>query len=177
MISVENYDTLVLDSSGQPTNGVSEPSLCGLSVQVYCNWLNVTASHLWRSGSITPTPVICTMMKGELTILDLSMVAVRGPQQGIYFACWFLHNLEPMGMTGLACYGLVDDHYVGVAPGSVKFHQDTLAHWISRKVVPPIFDALPWQSALRFNQGDALRFTNAQLPILPTPVGQAERIT
>lgn len=174
-LKLSDWDVLALDERGQPTNAVTEPSLCGVRAEAYCNWVNVVDASLWREGSITPSPVVSTVMHGEISILDLTVVAERGPEHGVYFAAWFLYNGQPVGMAGLACWGWGEGQVYRGVPASAVAHLVKLINgWVNDKIVPPAFADLPWHSALRFNQGDAQAARRAGLPIAPTVVGEAD---
>lgn len=174
---LSNWDVLAVDECGRSSNGVSEQSTCGVSVFPYHNWLNISCQSSWQQGSLQPNPIIGTLRDGELTILDVTIVAVRGPADGVYFATWFVDNEEIRATIGLSCYGFVSEQeYQGVTAEHVTFLRSTLRDWVSSRRVPDLLGGIKWNSSKigRFNQGDA-KISLATGQMIPfTLVGQAK---
>lgn len=165
------FDAITWDEELHPSNGISSPSEAGLTVEIHRNWLHVLAPSLWRPGSL-PSPVVLILSEGEGTILDVNLVARRGPQDGIYFAAWTVNGfaLIGAGVRGTSA----PPSYQGVTVASYEFLLSTLADWTAESRIPSHLLAQP-ANPLRFNQGNAWIARGAGTPVLDvSPVGQAQ---
>lgn len=171
---LSDYDVLALDERGQSMNACTERSPCGVQVEAYATWLNFVHAEGWRAGSLSPPPVVATVREGEMSYLDCTVLCVRGPQLGAYFAAWHLEGDTVRGMAGLTCVGAGPGAYEGVRPASVAHLRALLARWAVERLIPQAFASLPWDDAWRFNQGDARFARGIGAPIPATPVGAAE---
>lgn len=111
-----NWDTLTLDLDGIPCNGTFDSPM-GVVVDVYKNTLEIR-EHIQPN-------IIVRLTHGSLTYKDVSIRAIRGPQGGIYFACWTTqqeaNNYSYAGMVGCGVFGFDASVWVGVTPRSVAF--------------------------------------------------------
>lgn len=164
-MALSNWDLLVLDHDGRPCDG-SFTSPEGVEVEFYKNWLYVRDEKSGGSGSFT-RPTVMQIDDGTIRYKDVEIVAVRGPQAGIYAVVWVAHHdrqergksVPVTGMAGCAVNGYRRRVWVGVTPESVEF----LRHELNLKGedgdyvrnVPDVFRSLPFDSAERTNQGDA----------------------
>lgn len=124
-MALSNWDTLAVDLEGQPIDG-SFTSPGGASVAIYKNWLYIRDEKAWHDGSFVK-PTIMQIQHGELDYHDVDIVAIRGPQNGVYVACWHVSKKTVTGMVGCGVSGYYGSEWVGVQPESVKFLQE----WIS----------------------------------------------
>jgi hypothetical protein len=182
-MSQSDFDLLAVDESGRPTNGVSEPSPCGVQVEVFHNWLNIRDRTGWREGALTPVPIVGTFLHGELTYQDVTLLAVRGPQEGIYFVTWFTDSRQVYATLGIGCHGWVQEGpvrgspqipvYRGILPSSLEFLNFQIQEWLSQQRIPVSLARVSLEQAMRFNQGDAFVTRGANFPVPCTRPGEA----
>lgn len=156
-MALSNWDTLAVDETGAPIEGASFASDNGLvKVAFYKNWLQVSSAQMWSDGGGFVSPVIATIQEGELRIGNLEILAVRGPQSGIYACVQQLvrdsAGYRRRGMVGCSCYGFMDqsDLWVGITDAEVNF----LRGFMLQRLEAPFRD-INLAGAVRFNQGDA----------------------
>ena len=71
---------------------------------------------------------------GHITYKDVSIQAIRGPQNGIFGAVWHeswnkeTKDMDFNGMVGCGVYGFEGEEWVGVMPSSVLFLKEALTH-------------------------------------------------
>lgn len=144
-MALSNWDTLSLNQDSEPTNG-SFTSPLGVEVSVYKNWLYVRDPHAWQEGGRFIEPIVMQIEQGTLTYKDVQIVAIRGPQNGVYAVIWSTQyhdndedgNYVPPTVTGMIGIGvsgfeepedaksLDDVKWVGVKPESLKWFIDKL---------------------------------------------------
>lgn len=71
----------------------------GLTVESYKNWLCLAHPTL-RTASYVPG-YVGEIWSGAVQVLDLCVLAERGPNEGIYFACW--DRAKTVCMIGVGC--------------------------------------------------------------------------
>lgn len=173
-MALSDWDLLVLDHDGKPCDG-SFTSPEGVEVEFYKNWLYVRDEKSGGSDSFT-RPTVMQIDDGTIRYKDVEIVAVRGPQAGIYAVVWVTHYgrqergkpVPVTGMAGCAVNGYLRRVWVGVTPESVEFlrhelnvkyaHSSRVPEWQRGEYVrdvPDVFRSLPFDSAERTNQGDA----------------------
>ena len=148
-MALSNWDTMAFALDGQPIAGTfTSPS--GVVVSVYKNWIYVEDDKAWTEGSGYSHPVVLEVQEGRLTYKDVDMVAIRGPQTGVFvFAA--SHPIGPdgkrdhktdIGMLGIGVYGYDDrGEFVGVT-------QETL-DWLRAKLSEKVkVDTSGWDPAL-----------------------------
>lgn len=171
-----DWDAFACDERGNSTNGVSEPSACGVTVEITTNWLSIRQPSIHLAASPLPPPVIATVIEGEISIFDVTIVAARGPQDGIYFACWFPEADSFIGMVGVGCFGWTQPRlapYVGVLPSSIKHLFSLIDSWAEANRIPRLFRTLSSVNCRRFNQGDAFVAAGAGIPLPSSVPGAA----
>lgn len=82
-MALSNWETLAVNAKGEPINGVFVSKL-GVKVDFYKNWLYVADEAAWVEGCRYTKPTIMNVDSGEFTYKDVTIIAKRGPQQGIY---------------------------------------------------------------------------------------------
>jgi hypothetical protein len=120
-MALSNWDTLAVDLSGTPTDGVFiSPS--GVRCEIRKNCLYCTDKEK-RTLSIE---------HGIARYADVEIASVKGPQNGIFVACWSVQysgsNPVWTGMIGCGVYAYDNETFVGVSSDSLKFLQE----WILR---------------------------------------------
>lgn len=141
-MALSNWDTLSVDLNGQSTEG-SFTSAGGVTVAFRKNWLYIHDPKAWTEGGSFVESIVAQIDEGVLVYKDVSIKAIRGPQQGIYVVATSgqFYDNSMIGMIGCGVYGFGNEEqdgvgedgyppFVGVRPESLKFLQD----WISRKV-------------------------------------------
>lgn len=157
-MALSNWDTLAVDEAGAPIEDASFTSDNGLvTVGFHKNWLQISSPEMWSDGGAFVNPVIGSIQEGELLIGNLEILAVRGPQSGIYACVQQLvrdddGSYRRRGMVGCACYGFMDqsDLWVGITENEGNF----LRGFMLQRLEAPFRD-IDLSGAVRFNQGDA----------------------
>lgn len=106
-MALSNWDVLAVDEHGTPTNGVLKTA-DGVTVHFYKNWLYIDDPASWRKGAFT-TPCVSQVWHGAMDYRGVSIMAERGPQEGVYAAVIYptygpLYHV----MVGIGCYGFAD---------------------------------------------------------------------
>lgn len=104
-----NWDTLAINETGASANGVLVSPL-GVKVLIYKNWVYVQDESAWSEGCPYMKPYVMEVHAGHLTYKDTTIVAVRGPQNGVfaYVSC------GSKVMLGCGVYGYQGKKWVGV---------------------------------------------------------------
>lgn len=163
-MALGNWATLAVRFDGTLIDTVKvdwQKSPSGVLVEIYKNWVYVNDELRPHASNDTFVhPCAMSVRQGDLTYADWSILACRGPQDGIYLAAWFHEQREERsaeprrvhGFVGCGVYGYDDHTWVGVKPGSVDF----LRGWIAS-----VADELPEQASKvvipfeHVNQGSA----------------------
>jgi hypothetical protein len=139
-MALSNWDTLAVNLKGEEIDG-SFTSPLGVEVSFYKNWIYVRDPVAWQDGGKFVKDTVMQISEGVIDYKDVSIHAIRGPQNGIYafVHSGYEHDDTFRGMIGCGVYGFGDasdgvdeDGYapwVGVRPSSREF----LQNWISRK--------------------------------------------
>lgn len=132
-MALSNWATLALNLDGKriDTVGTEWPvSKLGVRIEIYKNWLYVSDAKAWRDGGTYVEPIVMQINHGELNYLDWHIVAVRGPQQGVFVVATTRDGDKLTGFVGCGVYGYDDHRWVGVEPlTSFKF----LKAWVTAK--------------------------------------------
>lgn len=180
-MALSNWDTLAMTSDGEPSDGVFISPL-GVKVEIYKNWLYVHDAEGWKEGGKYIEPVVMEIQDGNVQYKDVSVLVVRGPQEGVYVLVWsgYRYNDTFVGMAGCGVYGFDDSsEWVGVDRSSLQF----LKKWIEERVVKydvslpdgsKFLSSEAWDASVRFNQGDAYFAAHVGTSVPGTPPGEAE---
>lgn len=190
-MALSNWDLMAVDGEGKSTNGVFAAS-SGVNVEIYKNWLYVSDEKAWQENCRYVKPVVMEIQEGMLFYKDISIVAFRGPQDGVFCVVWnnFYpekkegENKEPeailTAMVGCGVYGYDErGEWIGVTKETLEFFVYTLK---TGRGFENYVDDLPvelrninFDNSVRFNQGNvyfAEAFSNDSL-IQATKVGEA----
>lgn len=155
-MALSNWDTLAVNQTGESTNGVFVSPL-GVSVEFYKNWLYVRDKQGWNKGGRFVEPTVMQVEHGVLHYKDVSITAIRGPQNGVYAVvqstvypphltedcakckakakayrheqnCPDFVDTKYFVMVGCGVYGYSGEDWVGVDDESKKF----LVDWIQK---------------------------------------------
>lgn len=132
-MALSNWDTLAVSLEGEPHGGVFV-SPGGVRVEFYKNWIYVYDEKGWTEGGNYVEPCVMELQYGSVTYKDVTIQAVRGPQNGVYGAAWSYkpnketEKYEYTGMIGCGVYGFEGEEWVGVTPASVEFLKQILSH-------------------------------------------------
>lgn len=128
-MALSNWDRLVFGLEGVPVEDFVSP--LGVRVEPYKNWLYLHDPATARSVREPFTgQVVAEFTNGAIRYRDVELVAVRGPQEGVYWAAWSgsEHDGSLRGAVGCGVYGYDDDgRWVGVTAESRDFLQQLLA--------------------------------------------------
>jgi hypothetical protein len=201
-MALSNWDTMALNEKGEPSHG-EFTSPCGVSVEFYKNWLYVRDAKAWQEGGGYTEPTVMEIQPGDIRYKDVHILALRGPQNGVFAVVWTGYGDEVKGMAGCGVYGYEGMEWIGVTPESLTWwvaklrgeHEETynLSSYVtepdgsSREEklpemksmvpdldVPDVFRKLEWGQALRFNQGDAFFAAAAGQATPGTAPGEAQ---
>jgi hypothetical protein len=182
-MALSNWDTLAVDLNGEPCNG-SYTSPLGIVVSIYKNWVYVYDAQAWHKDGQFVEPCVMQFQHGEIVYKDVNLQFVRGPQEGIYGACWHEQCPEKgptiyTGFIGCGVYGFDGDKWVGVLPSSFDFLRRIITH------TEPMFsddEILDWLVGL---EGEKRTAFEAELrvsrtghfpePIAAVSLGKAQR--
>lgn len=197
-MALSNWDTLALNEKGESIGGAFRSPL-GVVVRFYKNWIYVNDAKAWVEGGRFVQDTIMEVRSGDFHYKDVQVLAVRGPQDGIYAAVYTTVYEKPsdgcdkckvargkhhaagcvdkietyvLGMVGCGVYGYNGDEWVGVDAESKLF----LAEWIMNEdsELPDDLRNVDLSKALRFNQGDAFFAERLGQEIPATLPGQAQ---
>lgn len=170
-MALSNWDTLAFDHDAKPINGIfTSPG--GVTVEIYKNWLYVLDPKAWEEKSGFSKPVVMEITHGEIRYKDVQIVALRGPQIGVYAAVWSGYSKNIQGMIGCGVSGYDDSSkWIGVTDESIRWFQNemisgAMEKWTLGKYIHEFWEftheapeELRWAllvgNPLRFNQGDA----------------------
>lgn len=104
-MALSSWDMFAV-SSNDPCNGVLE-RLNGAKVEIYKNWLYVHDKEMWLDHRGFDDPVVAEIQEGDISISGFDIVAVRGPQNGVFVIalCEEIENHKATYMAGIGCYG------------------------------------------------------------------------
>ena len=107
-MALSNWDTLAFDTKGKSSFGKKHWE--GTGVEIYKNWLYIHSSNLWYEGCLYSKPIIAELWEGKLSIENLTIHAVRGPQNAIFVivAKWDEETGEYEFFGGIGCSGYED---------------------------------------------------------------------
>ena len=87
-MSLSAYDTLMVDHNGRNISGFWT-SPVGITVRIRKNWVYVEDPKGWRKdGANYQKPVVMEVQWGDIIYKDVHILALSGPQKGIYFIAW-----------------------------------------------------------------------------------------
>lgn len=175
-MALSNWDTLAVDLKGRPVAGHFESPL-GVKVAIYKNWLYVRDPKAWRAGLFCE-PTVMEIQNGELSYLDVRIVAKRGPQEGVYAAIYSRTGDAVAGIVGCGVYGFDDDKWIGVQASSVAFLKEMIgvrSEFDGHKFyeLPDEVATVDLSGATRFNQGDKYFADYAGVDTPATQPGQS----
>jgi len=108
-MALSNYDSLALNEKGEPINGVITSPL-GVTVEIYKNWLYIRDNKAWKKNGYFVKPTVMQINSGDITYQDLHILALRGPQGGIYVIVYYMDKeYNPHGMIGCGVCAYIDD--------------------------------------------------------------------
>ena len=185
-MALSNWDTFTIDQAGTPTEG-DYVSPGGVEVTIYKNWLYIRDPKAWRAGGFT-SPTVMQITSGIVHYYDVEIVALRGPQNGVYVCAYtqtYAEKAQPAvtGMLGVGVYGYDNDEWVGVLPSSLEWFAERLAETrlddacgimldVPVLDIPTVFRTISLKGE-RYNQGDAHIARQLGLAVESTPPGEA----
>jgi len=127
-MALSNWDTAALNHKGEPINGIFTSPM-GVTVEIYKNWLYVRDKKAWAEGGSFVEPTIMHVTSGDFIYKDVHLVAIRGPQEGVFAVVWSWdkERKNVLGMVGCGVYGFTDEgEWVGVTKDSLRWFQNRL---------------------------------------------------
>jgi len=158
-MALSSWDTFAVNIKCKSINGTFK-SPKGINVEIYKNWIYIRDDDGYGKDSHFTQPTVASIQHGDITYKDVCILATRGPQNGVYLACWSYmaddNNRQKVeGMVGCGVYGFDNDNWIGVTRDSITF----LIGWLKQNndIVPlEIANMLiNKDNVKRFNQGDA----------------------
>jgi hypothetical protein len=130
-MALSDYVVLSQDERGKAIEGrIVSPM--GIGVVIYKNGLYVQDMKSWRSTSPFASPTVMAIRQCRLIYQDMTILALRGPQDGVYVVAWHTDSLgRPHGMIGCGTEShIVDrDHRhrdTGITKGSLAWFRKEL---------------------------------------------------
>lgn len=167
-MGLSNWDTLALDENGQTSDGrLLHPE--GGAAQFHKNGIRIYAK-------VADEYPVASVQEGLMNIAGFHILAVRGPQNGIFAVVHYIGhapNYSTVGMVGCGVYGYEGSDWTGVNKQSLEFFQDWLTNEDNADI-PDVFRVLNVSKAPRFNQGDAFFARLAGDTVPTTEPGQAQ---
>ncbi len=151
-MALSNWDTLAVNEKGEHCNGEYTSPL-GVSVVFYKNWLYVRDERAWREGGKFGKSTVAEIHLGTIDYQDISIIAVRGPKNGVYACIYNGYGKDATGIVGCGIYGYEGDEFVGVGEREKHFFSEFLSD--ENYMIPESFRKLDLSGSKRFNQGDA----------------------
>lgn len=159
-MALSNWDSLGIRVKQQkPIDEVAEYgkiTLADVTIELYKNFLILTDKTVQMRD---PHSHLLRIDMGELEYKDVNILALRGPQQGIYSIVWtgseYNNTIDGAVLCGV--YGFnQNDEFVGVTKESLKWFMRQLKAQgdDSRLFVPDAFKNLDLTKGKRFNPGD-----------------------
>lgn len=126
-MALSNWDDWSVDDKGKSCSG-EFTSNAGVRIAVYKNWLYVYDEKAWEENSGFAKPVIMNIDEGHLQYKDVHIVAIRGPQEGVFAAVWsgYEHLDNFKGMIGCGVYGYNGSEWVGVKQETLRWFEGKL---------------------------------------------------
>ena len=128
-MALSDWDVLMMNEQGKPTKALfTSPK--GVQVEIYKNWIHIHDEKAWiGEGLFAYTkPIVMKIEEGKLDYKDIEIVAIRGPQNGVYVAVWSTiwvkDNEYPkiIGCLGCGVSGYTrNGRYVGVTKSSLRW--------------------------------------------------------
>jgi hypothetical protein len=156
-MSMSNYALLALDEQGKPSDGkVTSPR--GVTAEIYKNWLYVGDKKAWREGGAFIKPTVMQVTSGELVYCDLYILALRGPQFGVYVVAYYRDKDDVRGMVGCGVEGYEykktprtphPTDWVGVTEESLAWFARELARERDGDQVPECFSKANFRRQVR----------------------------
>jgi hypothetical protein len=153
-MALSNWDTFAINIDGSSSNG-EFISPKGIKVEIYKNWLYIHDKKAWQKGGDFLKPVIMQITEGNLIYHEITIIAKRGKQNGIYCCVYSSKkNTGYFGIVGIGCYASENSKTVGVKQSTIN----DLHKWLKRiekeDFLPNLFLTLDLKKGKRFNQGD-----------------------
>jgi hypothetical protein len=135
-MATSNYTSLVFDESGRPVSGQLTTGL-GVVAYFYKDWIYVDDKSAWKEGGFVE-PTIMEVREGVVRYRDLSIIAARGPQNGVYAVlCAQGRGDTPSKyIAGVACYAYRGMTYIDVKPQSKAHLAKLLKKWVRQHGIP-----------------------------------------
>lgn len=175
-MAASNWDTLALDEKSEPSTGYFTSPL-GVRVEVYKNWLYIYDAKAWEEGGAFTQDCVMEVQFGAVSYKDVSIFALRGPQEGVYAFVESWHKEGGTyictGMLGIGVYGFEDSTWVGVKPSSIEWLKKKMAEDEIAERIPNVLSKIDFTKAVRFNQGDAFFADRGMVTLAPTKPGEA----
>lgn len=198
-MAISNWDTFGITEEGKFASEFK--SKLGFTIELYKNSLHIHDTKAWEEKGGFSKPIVLVVEEGNFQYKDVTIVAKRGPQNGIFVIIttgWGFDSSLKF-LIGCGVYGYKGDDFVGVDDESMKFLQDWLnTHSIkTRKAIADEYDmtlnedqiqflmepnylfdkklrAVDLSQGQRLNPGDAFFNQHFGTDVQPTDVGEAE---
>ena len=108
-MALSNYAVLAQDENGEIIEGRIVSPL-GIGIEIYKNLIHVRDGKAWRSRTLFTCPIVMVIRQGRLIYQDLNILALRGPQDGVYVVAWHTDSRgRPHGMIGCGTEAHIED--------------------------------------------------------------------
>lgn len=126
-MSVSDFDCFAMDETGTAVVDGWWRTPSGVTVAIYKHWVDLHDHRAWRElerGMVKP--IVASIQEGRVRYMDITIDAIRGPQQGVFVVAIVGDEDRPTrAMVGCGVYGCdVALNYTGVTEESLKFLRD-----------------------------------------------------
>jgi hypothetical protein len=174
-VALSNWALAAINEKGKGTNGVFAPQE-GVEIEIYKNWLYIRDTDN-QGETHFHGPCVMQIQEGSLQYRNTTILAVRGPKQGVYVVA-YTGNLYAdkdnswSAMLGIGCYGYDDKEEQAKWIGIEKDEVDFLETVIDSHFSGPI-SSIPLDNLVQINQGDAYIATKLGMEVPVVDIGHA----
>lgn len=138
-MTLSNWDTMTMDVKGKTLPG-EWTSPGGVKIEFYKNWIHIHDEKGWQESEASYTkPIVMHVTEGVFHYKDVQVVALRGPQSGIFAAAWHTEYAKQKkgskeyipptitGIIGCGLYGYTNrGRWIGVTKTSLRWFMKQL---------------------------------------------------
>jgi hypothetical protein len=138
-MAVSDYDSVMVDGFGNPQRWFLSP--CKVRVEIYKTVVDIVDRKARRQLTGWKNGLVSRVMECQLNYQDVSLVARRGPQGGVYVAVWVgTWVILPVGAIGYGVPAHNDrGQRVGISNRSLRWFAKSLR---DEKLFPGVPDFL-----------------------------------
>lgn len=182
-MALSNWDCLCINHKGESIDSTFNFGN-GISISCYKNWLHIYDEISWDKRSGYVKPMVVNIYEGALVYNRVHILAIRGPQNGVYFVAWKddwnKKQLKITGVIGCGVYGFSGNRYVGVTKKALRWFSKELNKKENNQGfkyhiydAPEMFRNMNLLNGTRFNLGDGFFSSNLKTDLQSSKPGKA----